>query len=297
MSIKVDQSGPAITCSTCVEQFSYNGTYSISGQVIDATSGVGSLTINSAPASYDPQGNFSSQLSLTVGDNPFTLLVTDVAGNSTSLQFVIHYARPKLLSVSASKPVMKNGKVSASTFSISASGKNVIVKPISNYSGKVATKQITFGDTSLYVFVPQDPYVKGAVYVYDGNGKALQILKPFGKYITTGMNVSFGVDSDSNTAWLAIGEAKGSRVAVYQITSTGVWLKTNLSKVTTKKGVSITVKWLKVYANQLGLVTMVTGKPSTMKTWKLNADGTSFTADPSVKSNRYRFSGKDVLLR
>lgn len=203
----------------------------------------------------------------------------------------------KVLGVSVTKPIMKSGKIVASGFSINVKGKNIIVKPFSKYSGKVATKQITFGDTSLYVFVPQDPYAKGAVYVYNGDGKKLQVLKPFGKYITSGMNVSFGVDSDSNTAWLAIGEAKGSRVAVYQIASNGVWLKSNLSKVTSKKGVPITVKWLKVYANQLGLVTMVTGKPSTVKTWKLNVASMSFTADSSVKSNRYRFSGKDVLLR
>ena len=69
-------------------------TFTLTGSVIDAVSGLASLTVNGESVVPFLDGSFSMKLALVKGANDFVVEAADRAGNTTSQDFTVTYASP-----------------------------------------------------------------------------------------------------------------------------------------------------------------------------------------------------------
>ena len=60
----------------------------IAGRAIDA-SRISEVTVRGIPASLDSEGNFVAEIGLKIGDNPITIVATDIYGNRATKEFTL----------------------------------------------------------------------------------------------------------------------------------------------------------------------------------------------------------------
>ena len=60
----------------------------IAGRAIDA-SGISEVTVRGIPASLDSEGNFVAEIGLKIGNNPITIVATDIYGNRATKEFTL----------------------------------------------------------------------------------------------------------------------------------------------------------------------------------------------------------------
>ena len=92
ITLVVDTRPPVLTLDPPVSVST--ATLTLTGSVIDAVSGLASLSINGEPVIPFLDGSFSEKLTLTKGANDILVRATDKAGNSTSQTFTVTYRAP-----------------------------------------------------------------------------------------------------------------------------------------------------------------------------------------------------------
>src|SRR6266446_5359357 len=87
VTLNIDKTQPILAVTSPADGTGFsNANVTVSGAVSDALSGVSSVTCNGAAASFSG-GNFSCNISLTVGVNLVVVRVTDLAGNVSGSNF------------------------------------------------------------------------------------------------------------------------------------------------------------------------------------------------------------------
>jgi len=156
-------------------------------------------------------------------------------------------------------------------------------QPFSKYTGGVLGRRVQLGTTQVYVVAPTDTYSQGAVRLYDAKYKLLQTVKPFGVFVTTGFTGGVLSESFNKTAYLAVATKKvGYSVKVYKVGETRLTAVANVAASSATVKGTIIVKFLKLYTNQSALVTMLSGKPKTLKIWKYSTTKKTFLQDTSA---------------
>ena len=89
-----DTTAPAISF-TSSSATTVNPTYTLQGRVTDSQSGVARVTVNGAAQSFDANGYFSRIVTLSEGNNTFTVVATDNAGRTNSSSLTINLANQK----------------------------------------------------------------------------------------------------------------------------------------------------------------------------------------------------------
>ncbi|MFH0828970.1 MAG: DUF5011 domain-containing protein [Candidatus Kerfeldbacteria bacterium] len=261
-----------------------------------------------ATASDSVNGDITSKISTAstvntavIGDYSVTYSVTDSSGNAiTAVRTVKVISKGRVLGVQTALPVITNLKQSKNKYSlVTLAGKSVKVQPFEkSYKGKIWAKRINFGEGlgSLYLFAPTDTYAKSAIKVYGPKGTLIKTVKPFGGFSTSGFNIDIVVEPLNDVVYLAVGTRKaGTTAVVYEVSSTG--LKFVHSVKVGKTSGNVMVKFLKLYANQYGLVTAVNSSAQTMKVWKLNPATNKFTQDKTYSLKKLKISGDTIKLK
>lgn len=270
------------------------------GSVVDAVS-TQTIMVNGVQAVIGAGGTFSMATPLTLGVNTITVSATDAAGNNGSSAIIVTYQAPlpRVLGVSTTKPSVVKGKVVGSTYSYKLDGKKITITPFgSDYKGTLWARKFDFGSDLGFVtvFVPLDTYAKGAIRVYDENGKIVQMAQPFGGYTTTGFNVSVATDSASNKVFLAIGKkSKGNTVRVYEVTNDKMKVVDTLT-VSSSKGNVVPVLMVRMYSDSVGLATMVNGKKSTLRAYHYSLVTGHFVRDTAFTLTRLKIRNNTITL-
>jgi hypothetical protein len=194
---------------------------------------------------------------------------------------------------------MKALKLMKGAYSYKLNGKSINIRPFgTDYKGAIWSRKIDFGSDFGFVtiFIPTDPYAKGAVKVYDENGKLLQMGQPFGGYTKTGFNVSLTIDSMTDKVFLALGMKGGGRtVRVYEVTSAKLRGVDTLTLGNVKG--NVVPAFLKMYSDASGLATMANGKKTTLRAWRYNAGTGHFTRDTAFGMTRLKVRGNAIQLK
>lgn len=184
-------------------------------------------------------------------------------------------------------------KDSKGVFTITpASGIPVKIRPFSKtYLGKIWARQVTFGDIgSLYIFGTQDAWSKGAVYVYNGLGKRMQTVKPFGTSTKYGMNFDIRVETMTNSVYVAVGTKKGLSARLYKFVTMGLGNEVKLTAVKTKGG-SVVPQFIRLSSdNTYSLVTIVNKLKSSIRVWIYDP-----MSDKFVRDAKYPMSNLKVV--
>ncbi|MFH0828968.1 MAG: hypothetical protein V1907_02195 [Candidatus Kerfeldbacteria bacterium] len=184
-------------------------------------------------------------------------------------------------------------KDSKGVFTITpASGIPMKIRPFSKtYTGKIWARQVTFGDIgSLYIFGTQDAWSKDAVYVYNGVGKRMQTVKPFGSSTKWGMNFDIRVETMTNSVYVAVGTKKGLSVRLYKFMTMGLGNEVKLTAVKTKGG-SVVPQFIRLSSdNTYSLVTIVDKLKSSIRVWVYDP-----TDDMFVRDSKYPMSNLRVV--
>ncbi len=171
-----------------------------------------------------------------------------------------------------------------------------VLKPLGTYTGPTAANKVYLGneDGTRFVFVPKGKNSDGMMAVYDGNGILVKKLAPFGTLGKKGMTMT-GVVSNG-VYYVAVGQKGGGKTKVYSVTDDGVMLRGSLSGGSGTA--SVTVKYLKLYGNEYGLVTLmrVEGK-NVLKVWRYSMAKKAFVQDKAFNLKKLKVSGSSISLK
>jgi len=143
VTIKLDKTPPSFTSlSPAIGSTVTAATQTITGTVIEALSGIASVSCNGTPASVTASA-FTCSVSLSPGSNSISLSATDIAGNTGASTLTLTYApiptvtltSPANLSFLNITPTTVNGTVSDPTATVTVNG---LAAPVSNGSFSIA---------------------------------------------------------------------------------------------------------------------------------------------------------------
>lgn len=190
--LNVDATDLVLTLNDASYQQTVNkATATIKGTVTDNGSGIGSVTVNGAPAAVDSSGNFSAAVNLVQGNNLITVVATDNAGRSVSASRTVVYKKGQVLGDSVVRPIIK--KVSPnSTAGVKIASANQKVKVIGiNFKkgakvkvGKLTIKTSKFrNSTFIEITIPLSKLKKGKhdVTITNPDGQSMTVKKGFTK--------------------------------------------------------------------------------------------------------------------
>ena len=90
-----DETAPTITVTSSTAN-TVSASYTLTGTVVDTESGVATLKINNVDVTWNASsGAFSKTYTLSSGNNTFTIVSTDGAGNSATKSVTINYINQK----------------------------------------------------------------------------------------------------------------------------------------------------------------------------------------------------------
>jgi|GEM_PF-4194278 len=248
----------------------------------DATTPLAPVLLNSFALANKPND-------LTLAGN---LLYIPVGASGIQILDVGSVGVPQVSAVTLTKNVFKE-KRSTGT---------VTFRPFNaSYTGKIFARKINFGTTRgyVYLFAATDQFQQGTIALYSSKGKEIKRIKVGGRFFTNGATVDLTVETLNNHVYLAFGEkTKGKMVNAYDVTMTGLTRALNASAVKGKvKNGNVLVKFLAAYTGQQGLVSIIQGRPSTAKMWKLSAATNMFTQDTSFDFKKVKISGTNITLK
>lgn len=179
-------------------------------------------------------------------------------------------------------PIVVDEKLLKGKIVIENDGAKKSVTPFgAGYKGSVWSKRVEFeeGDTPLTVVVPTGNFGQGTIKVYDEDGTLLQNLKPFGLFITKGVNADIITQPSTGKVYVVFGfKESGYTIRVYEFTASGLVAVANLPVVTAKNKGTLIAGFRKVYGSNYGLVAMKQGDTKTLHVWKIGSTNT-FTRD------------------
>ena len=186
VEVKLDKTPPSLTVTSPANGAQiFTSPINIGGTVADALSGLASVTCNGLPATVSG-ANFSCGVTLVQGTNSISAVATDIAGNSSTSNFSLTFARPPTITITSPtnlsylniSPTTVNGTVDDPTatvtvnsvqaavvngrFSVAlplAEGPNIITARATSSAGAVGTASVeaTLDTTPPHVTITSPP--------------------------------------------------------------------------------------------------------------------------------------------
>lgn len=298
-----DRIPPTLEIKTPVWGSTVNtATVTVAGTVGDQETGMKSLEYDLGggkwtPVSFDAQGNFSATVNLVAGKNVIPFRALDRGENYTWRYYELTYkSTGQVLGAMTAMPQVSNIATAAGVLKIMYQEKQITIKPFPGCRGNLSARQIDASDGSVYYLVATlDRCVTGGIKLYTAAGKLVQTLAPFGSF-KPGYNLSMTVDQDSGRVWLAVApKLYGSTVSIFQFRSHRLKF-VNSVQVTKKTLGNLRVKFLPLYSDAVGLVTIINGKPATLKVWQYNVEQHQFLQDKTFDLEQIRVTTKAISL-
>ncbi len=158
------------------------------------------------------------------------------------------------------------------------------------------TKTFFFRKTKqrVFVLIPTDTKTN-RIAVLDADGSALSLLNTLAA--AKGYTVSSALRANATAGYLALGtKGGGTKVAVYSVHANGARYIGTLSAGTKNRSGDVNVRFLKLYGNQYGLVTMLGKARSTIKVWKYSPAKEGFTWDTLFNVKNVKVRGSVISL-
>lgn len=186
-------------------------------------------------------------------------------------------------------PIVQVINTTNGAYNIKVGNKKVKMQPFSSsYKGSIYARKINFGSQlgAVYLFINSNPQTKGAIVMFDSSGKKINTYKPFGGFAVNGLNATT-ISESNDQVYLAVSDPKsGTTVKTFQVTNKKL-INLNTLKATGTSG-NILIRFRKLYTDQYGLVTMLKGKTSTVKVWRLNLTTNQFTEDKTINKKNIK---------
>lgn len=199
----------------------------------------------------------------------------------------------------ASKPVISTVTLTNGVYKAKIGSKTVTLRPFPGYPGAVWAKKVNFGANlgSAYLFMNKDARNPSVLkYYHTSIGKMRSLTPSYGAHYQ-GYNVDMIVQPKSKKVYIAFGtKAVGTSAHVREITNK----RTNVVNSPTvadtiNKGI-VLVKFLKIYTNEYGLVTMIKDNPATLKVWRFSAKTHRFDEDAAFNKSLIKTTGNVLSL-
>jgi len=219
-------------------------------------------------------GTFSPKKDHATGPVPFSVTTGDFNGDEQADIAVANYDDTSVsifLNSTPTKPVVIKLNPKSSTLKIKVGSVTKTIVPFApSYKGSLLAWRIKYSGThSHYVILNSGPNSKGSIKLYDENGKLIETYKPFGKYAKWGMNADMIYQPSNGKIYLATVLKKiGYQVRIYEVRKSSMVKISDLAAMSKNSTGTILVKFLKLYGNDYGLVTIKSGLASTVKIWK-----------------------------
>lgn len=189
---------------------------------------------------------------------------------------------------------VKNG-----TYALLVGKQTVKLRPFgAKYGGAVAAWKVSFNvvGQELYVFAAGAKSAASSVKVYNAKGKLMQTLKPYVAGTQAGLTAVMTVEPLTNRLYLAVGSiGKSGKVIVFQGGVTGF---RPIQQLTAGAAGSKTiVKFLKLDPDEYALVTMMSGKPASMKIWSYDDASKRFFEDTATQQKRVTVNGDALNVK
>jgi len=217
---------------------------------------------------------------------------------ATVISFMVVSVLPHSASA-VSKPTITTITLTKGAYKTTINGKKLTLKPFPGYSGLVWAKKVNFGKNLGYafLFVPQASGTPSVLKYYNTNIGQMRSLTPFYGDHTLGYNVDVVVQPKTKKVYIVFGtKSVGASARITEIGRKGnTWVNNPTVASTENKGV-VLVKFLKLYTNEYGLVTMISGNSSTLKVWKYSSSTHRFDEDTSYDKSLISISGDTLTL-
>lgn len=199
----------------------------------------------------------------------------------------------------ASKPVISTITLTNGAYKAKIGSRTVTLKPFTGYAGAVWAKKVNFGANlgSAYLFVNKDARNPSVLKYYHTTVGEMHTLTPSYGAHYKGYNVDLIVQPKTKKVYIVFGtKATGASAHVREITNRGTnVVNSPVAADTADKGV-VLVKFLKLYTNEYGLVTMIANKPATLKVWRYSGATHRFDEDTSYNKGLIKTDGNVLSL-
>ncbi|MFH0829516.1 MAG: hypothetical protein V1907_05100 [Candidatus Kerfeldbacteria bacterium] len=206
---------------------------------------------------------------------------------------------PHSASAASAKPTITTISLTNGAYKATINGKKVTLRPFSGYTGAVWAKKVNFGANlgSMYLFMNKDARTPSELKYYSTGVGSMRSLAPFYGAHYKGYNVDMIVQPKTKKVYIAFGtKATGASAHVREV----MYKRTDVVNSPTvapteSKGV-VLVKFLKLYTNEYGLVTMISGNTATLKVWRYSSSTHRFDEDTSYDKTLIHISGDTLTL-
>ena len=221
-----------------------------------------------------------------VGRYTITYTVTDRGGNTTIVKRVV------TVGPTIEKLTLKNN-----TYTLKVGAKNVVLKPFGTYRGAMIGRKIIVDKKTnpFYVFIATDAMRKPELVMYNASGKVVARQN-----LTSISTKGLQLDIISNPATLSVfiataPKANGLTATIYNISKSGF---KSLKTVTAAKGSgTLVMKWVKGYANEYVLATLVKGSTAKPLVWRYSGAKKSFIRDTKFVITRLLWTKTSIKLK
>lgn len=289
-----DVTAPTTTQSTAGS--STNGFYPTSPSItLTGADDAGGSGLQQIVYGWDAPGTtvYTGPITAPKGKHTLYYSSQDNAGNiETTKTKVFDVApTPKISTITLAKP--------QNSLTITVQGKKVNLRPFTT-PGNIWARKIDYGKKLgvVYIFGTADRVNQGGVVMYDANGKILTSFAPFGPGTSPEMKYQMVIQKSNDMIFLVItSRDDASKVRTFSVTRKSIknigTLKTGLK---VKSG-QIVSQYLKLYSGDYGLVTALSGRPSTIRVWKYDSEAKRFTQDLAIDPSVIKLSGSKITLR
>lgn len=222
----------------------------------------------------------------TVGRYVLTYTVTDRAGNTTKITRTVIIA-PSIMTI-----LGKSG-----VYTQKVGTRKLTFRPFLSYGGTIIARKLVTHKISdpMFLFIATSPYRRPALVLYNYQGKVLSRLD-LTKFSVKGLHVDLASDPSTLAVILSLNPTVASTTdRIYVISKNG--LRQAGTATVASKASLIIEKLLKVNPNEVGLVTMVRNKTSTVRVWRYNGKTKIFVRDTKYPLNKLKLTGTSIALK
>ena len=221
-----------------------------------------------------------------VGKYTLTYTISFGSGNTTTIKRTVIVA-----------PTLEKVKLVNNTLTIKVGSKNVVLRPFIGYRGAVLARKAVVDRKSnpMYFFVATEKMGSPSLVVYNSSGKLLirQALKTIS---VGGLQVEVVANPASLSIYLAVAaKTSGLSVSFYNISKSGFKA---FNRLTTNSGKgTLLFKWLKTYADEYGLVSLVKNTTGSPRVWRYSTSKKIFLRDTKYDLNKLKWTKISVGLK
>lgn len=196
----------------------------------------------------------------------------------------------RVLGADVTVPTVTEIKGKNGTYNVGTERQSVTVQPYrSTYRGRVWARTVNFGPDlgSVSLFAPVDAYLFGDLKVYNQQGHAINVVKPFGRYAKNGVQAAISVDANTNKVFLVIADTQATnKIQTFEVTPLGIVYRNaiTVSSVPAKIQIGFLAKEPDV------LLTATNGQKKTVRAWRYATRSNAFVPAINVSLQSVRVS-------